>query len=126
MLKIGAFGSLFIATIYLESLIPAKCCIAPDIPQAIYNSGLTVVPVWPTWWELSIHPESTAALEAPISAPNLSANFFISSNPSAFFNPLPADTIILASIKFTSFFLWKNFYQSSSNHLFGKHWVDNL
>lgn len=45
MLKIGAFGSLFIATIYLESLIPAKCCIAPDIPQAIYNSGLTVVPV---------------------------------------------------------------------------------
>lgn len=36
--KIGASGSLFIATIVFESFIPAKCCIAPEIPTAMYNS----------------------------------------------------------------------------------------
>ena len=38
-------SSLFIATIVLESFIPAKCCIAPDIPTAIYKSGATIFPV---------------------------------------------------------------------------------
>ena len=28
--------------------MPARCCIAPDIPTAIYNSGATIFPVWPT------------------------------------------------------------------------------
>lgn len=36
--KIGASGSLLIATITLESFIPAKCWMAPDIPTAMYNS----------------------------------------------------------------------------------------
>ncbi len=33
--KIGASGSLLMATIVLESFIPAKCWIAPEIPTAI-------------------------------------------------------------------------------------------
>lgn len=36
--KIGASGSLFMATIVFESFIPAKCWIAPEIPTAMYNS----------------------------------------------------------------------------------------
>ncbi len=30
---------MLIATITLESFIPARCWIAPEIPMAIYNSG---------------------------------------------------------------------------------------
>ena len=30
---------MFIATITFESFIPARCCIAPEIPTAIYKSG---------------------------------------------------------------------------------------
>ena len=33
--NIGASGSLFMATIVLESFIPAKCWIAPEIPTAM-------------------------------------------------------------------------------------------
>lgn len=36
--NIGASGSLLIATIVLESFMPAKCWMAPDIPIAMYNS----------------------------------------------------------------------------------------
>lgn len=38
--KIGASGSLFIATMVFESFMPAKCWIAPEIPTAIYKSYL--------------------------------------------------------------------------------------
>ena len=31
-----------------ESRMPAKCCTAPDNPIAIYSSGATTLPVWPT------------------------------------------------------------------------------
>ena len=41
----GASSSLFIATITLLSFMPAKCCIAPDIPAAIYKLGATTLPV---------------------------------------------------------------------------------
>jgi len=34
MLKIGASGSLFTATIHFDPFIPATCCTAPDIPRA--------------------------------------------------------------------------------------------
>ena len=36
-LKIGASGSLLIATITLESFMPAKCWIAPEMPAAMYS-----------------------------------------------------------------------------------------
>ncbi len=36
------------ATITLLSFMPAKCWIAPEIPTAIYRSGATILPVWPT------------------------------------------------------------------------------
>ena len=48
--KIGASASLLMATISLAFLIPTKCWIAPEIPQAMYKSGATTLPVWPTWW----------------------------------------------------------------------------
>ena len=47
-LKIGAVSSLLIAMITSDSSIPAKCWIAPEIPQAMYRFGRTVLPVWPT------------------------------------------------------------------------------
>ena len=47
-LKIGASGSELIATIHFENCIPTKCCKEPEIPHAIYNSGVTVFPVCPT------------------------------------------------------------------------------
>ena len=31
--------------------MPTRCCVAPEIPQAMYTSGFTTLPVWPTWWE---------------------------------------------------------------------------
>lgn len=39
--KIGASGSLLMATIILDSFIPAKCWIAPEMPMATYSSGAT-------------------------------------------------------------------------------------
>src|SRR5574343_92380 len=46
--KIGASGSWLIATITLESFMPARCWMAPEMPAAIYNVGATILPVWPT------------------------------------------------------------------------------
>lgn len=48
----GASASLLTATITLESLMPARCCIAPETPNAIYSSGATILPVWPTWQKI--------------------------------------------------------------------------
>lgn len=50
----GASGSLLTATMTFESLIPAKCCMAPETPNAIYKSGATIFPVWPTWEKLGL------------------------------------------------------------------------
>jgi hypothetical protein len=49
--KIGASWSLLMATMFLEPFIPTRCCVAPEIPQATYTVGFTVLPVWPTWCE---------------------------------------------------------------------------
>ncbi len=46
--KMGASGSLLIATIVLESFIPARCWMAPEMPTAMYNSGARIFPVCPT------------------------------------------------------------------------------
>jgi len=40
----SAFGYLLMAIILLEICIPTKCRIAPEIPQAMYNSKATVFP----------------------------------------------------------------------------------
>src|SRR6185437_15887548 len=45
--KIGAFVSLLIATITPELCIPTLCLIAPEMPQAMYSFGATVLPVCP-------------------------------------------------------------------------------
>lgn len=42
---IGAFLSVLIAITLSALLIPTRCCIAPDIPKAIYNFGETELPV---------------------------------------------------------------------------------
>src|SRR5713101_6135893 len=44
----SASGSLFTATITLLDVMPARCWIAPEIPSAMYRSGVTVFPVCPT------------------------------------------------------------------------------
>ena len=44
----GASGSLLIATMVFESFMPARCWIAPEMPTAMYKSGATTLPVWPT------------------------------------------------------------------------------
>ncbi len=46
--KMGASWSLLMATMFLEFFIPTRCWVAPEIPQATYTVGLTVLPVCPT------------------------------------------------------------------------------
>ena len=47
--KIGALGSLLMATIVCEVCIPTLCWIAPETPAPMYSFGETTLPVWPTW-----------------------------------------------------------------------------
>ncbi len=49
--KMGASWSLLMATMFFEFFIPTKCWVAPEMPQAKYTVGFTVLPVWPTWCE---------------------------------------------------------------------------
>lgn len=114
--KIGASPSLLMAAITLLSFIPAKCWIAPDIPAHRYNCGATFFPVWPTWRLLSANPLSTAALDAPIAAPNASANGGISlSNCSFDLRPLPPDTTLPAVARSGR----SDFARSSETHSVG-------
>src|SRR3954452_12656351 len=73
--KIGASGSLLIATIVLDVCMPARCWIAPEMPTAMYSCGDTVTPVWPTCMLCGTQPASTTAREAPTAAPSESASF---------------------------------------------------
>jgi len=41
MSKIGAFESVLIATIVSDPFMPATCWTAPEIPTAMYTSGVT-------------------------------------------------------------------------------------
>lgn len=52
------FLPLLIATMTLESFIPATCYMAPEIPTAKYNSGATTFPVYPTYISLETNPAS--------------------------------------------------------------------
>lgn len=45
--------TLLTATMSFESFMPAKCWIAPEMPNAMYSSGATTFPVCPTCSELS-------------------------------------------------------------------------
>lgn len=81
----------------LLSFIPARCWMAPDIPAQRYNWGATFLPVCPTCKLLSAKPLSTAALDAPMAAPNASAKGgMIWSNCSFDFRPRPPETTLLA------------------------------
>lgn len=82
----------------LESFMPARCWIAPDIPIAMYNSGATTLPVCPTCSELSAYPASTAAREAPTAAPRASARGYrVAWNVLASLSARPPDTTRLAT-----------------------------
>lgn len=84
----------------LESFMPAKCCTAPDIPTATYNSGATTLPVWPTCISFGQYPASTAALEAPTAAsPKALANSLIIAKFYLLLTPLPPETTILAVVR---------------------------
>lgn len=52
----------------LESLMPAKCWMAPETPKAIYNSGATIFPVWPTWQakQFIYYQQNTNLQKSPI------------------------------------------------------------
>ncbi|MCY1298819.1 hypothetical protein D9M68_774760 [compost metagenome] len=64
---------MLIATMTLESFMPARCWMAPEMPTAMYSCGATILPVWPTCMSFGTKPASTAAREAPTAAPSLSA-----------------------------------------------------
>src|ERR671935_97213 len=72
--KMGAFGSLLIATITPELCMPTLCWIAPEIPQAMYRRGETVLPVWPTWAAYGYQPASTTARVAATAPPSAFAS----------------------------------------------------
>lgn len=52
--KMGASGSLLIATITLESFMPARCWMAPEMPMAMYSWGATTLPVCPTCMQITM------------------------------------------------------------------------
>mmetsp|Transcript_4529 Transcript_4529/g.13039 ORF Transcript_4529/g.13039 Transcript_4529/m.13039 type:complete len:303 (-) Transcript_4529:493-1401(-) len=92
----GASGSVLMATMTLESFIPLRCCMAPEIPAAMYRSGATTFPVCPTCQSLGQNPASTAAREAPTAAPSLSASASRMGKLSPLLIPLPPLTTMLA------------------------------
>src|SRR3954451_7567039 len=95
--KIGASGSLLIATIVLDVCMPARCWIAPEMPTAMYSCGDTVTPVWPTCMLCGTQPASTTAREAPTAAPSESASFSMIAKLSALPMPRPPETTTDAS-----------------------------
>mmetsp|Transcript_24178 Transcript_24178/g.50231 ORF Transcript_24178/g.50231 Transcript_24178/m.50231 type:complete len:214 (+) Transcript_24178:117-758(+) len=84
------------ATMVLESFMPLRCCMAPDIPTATYRSGATTFPVCPTWSSLGTYPASTAARDAPTAPFILSASDSSILKLSPFFMPRPPETTTAA------------------------------
>jgi hypothetical protein len=89
---------LLIATITFESFMPARCWIAPEIPTAMYSSGATILPVWPTCMSFGTKPASTAARDAPMAAPSLSAMPSSSLKFSPFCMPRPPEITTEAAV----------------------------
>src|SRR2546422_6704543 len=83
---------------YFEDDIPARCWMAPLMPQAMYSVGETVLPVWPTWYWWSTQPASTTARDAPTAAPMAAARLSTRWKFSGPFSPRPPDTMIWASV----------------------------
>src|SRR5437867_4029664 len=94
----GASASLLIATMYFDDDMPARCWMAPLMPQATYSVGETVLPVWPTWYWWSTQPASTTARDAPTAAPRAAARLSTRWKFSGPFRPRPPDTMICASV----------------------------
>src|SRR3954463_15748491 len=70
--KMGAWASLWMATMFSEACMPTLCWIAPEMPAARYSFGATVLPVWPICAAYGYQPASTTArvaATAPPSAP---------------------------------------------------------
>src|SRR5207248_11044480 len=72
--KIGACGSLLMATIVPEDCMPTLCWIAREMPTATYSLGETVLPVWPTCVEYGYQPASTTARVAATAPPSAFAS----------------------------------------------------
>src|SRR5439155_1647559 len=83
---------------YFDDDMPARCWMAPLMPQAMYSVGETVLPVWPTWYWWSTQPASTTARDAPTAAPMAAARLSTRWKFSGPFNPRPPDTMIWASV----------------------------
>src|SRR5205814_7372583 len=95
--KIGACGSLLIATITPEPCMPTLCWIAPEIPTATYSFGDTVLPVCPTWVEYGYQPASTTARVAATAPPSADASSSTSAKFSGPPSPRPPATMTSAS-----------------------------
>src|SRR6266508_4490350 len=93
----SASGSLFTATMTLLDVIPARCWIAPEIPSAMYRSGVTVRPVWPTCSSFGRHPASVTARDAPRAAPRMPASSSTCFQFSGPRRPRPPETTTRAS-----------------------------
>src|SRR5690349_11215308 len=78
--------------------MPARCWIAPEIPEAMYSCGDTLLPVWPTWLVCGYQPASTAARDAPTAAPRESARASMTAKFSEPLTPRPPETTIAASV----------------------------
>src|SRR3954463_2717452 len=86
------------ATMVFEVCMPARCWMAPEMPEATYSCGDTLLPVWPTWLVCGDQPASTAAREAPTAAPRESARSSMRWKFSAPLTPRPPETTIAASV----------------------------
>src|SRR5699024_25043 len=85
----------------LDPMHPTQCWTAPLIPQAIYNSGFTLVPVWPTWSLCGRQPSLVATREHPTAPPTSPANSSNGANPSALPIPRPPETTTRAVERLT-------------------------
>src|SRR5438093_680339 len=94
--KIGAVGSVLMATISPASFMPATCCIAPLMPQATYNLGRTVFPLCPTCRVFGSQSKSVRGREAPTTPPIAFANSSTKARFSFFWIPRPAETMMSA------------------------------
>src|SRR5215212_6407138 len=100
--KIGAFGSLLIATMFSEFCIPTLCWIAPEMPAARYSFGATVLPVCPICAAYGYQPASTTARVAATAPPSAPASSSSASKPSLLPSPRPPATSASASSMLTS------------------------
>ena len=78
-------------------LQPAMCCVAPEMPHAMYRSGEIFVPVCPTWSVCGRQPAIVTAREQPTAPPSSPASSSTPAKPSAEPAPRPPETTTFAS-----------------------------